>query len=411
MSTRLSRRAFLTRSAVIGCSLAASPLVTPVTWAATPGEKRLVVIILRGGMDGLGVLMPHGDPDFVSARGTVTLGGKDGAVDLDGFFAMHTALSPLLPLWAAGQLGFVHAVSTPYRDKRSHFDGQDLLEAGIADLSSGLTRDGWLNRMLGEMPGVSTRTAYALGREPMFVLSGAAPFSRWTPEVDLALSPQALRLAELVMQDDPAFAEAMAQAFVNADSDGDPVAFSGDTADMMDMLRADMATGRQAPAAERIAAFAAQQLRGDARIATFSLNGWDTHDAQDRALPRALAQLVTALTTLRDTMGDGAWRNTAVIAMTEFGRTVRMNGTGGTDHGTGGAMVLAGGAIRGGRVFGEWPGLAEADLYARRDLMPTRDVRAIAGWLIHGLFGLPVGAIETRVFPGVDLGSDPGLLA
>ena len=144
MAADLTRRLFLTRSAALGCSLAASPLVTPVTFAATPGDARLVVIILRGAMDGLGAVMPHGDPAYAGLRGAL----PEGAADLDGFHALHPALAPLMPLWQQGQLGVVHAVSTPYRDKRSHFDGQDLLEAGITDLSAGLSRDGWLNRLL-----------------------------------------------------------------------------------------------------------------------------------------------------------------------------------------------------------------------------------------------------------------------
>ncbi|EPX79819.1 hypothetical protein Salmuc_02581 [Salipiger mucosus DSM 16094] len=175
MSRDLSRRAFLTRTAAVGCSLAASPLVTPVTFAATPGENRLVVIILRGAMDGLGAVMPHGDPAWAGLRGRPDFDAKDGPTDLDGFFALNGALAPLLPLWRQGELSVAHAVSTPYRDKRSHFDGQDLLEAGIADLSQGLSRDGWLNRMLSHYPGVGTETAYAVGRDSLSILSGDGP--------------------------------------------------------------------------------------------------------------------------------------------------------------------------------------------------------------------------------------------
>lgn len=395
MAADLTRRLFLTRSAALGCSLAASPLVTPVTFAATPGDARLVVIILRGAMDGLGAVMPHGDPAYAGLRGAL----PEGAADLDGFHALHPALAPLMPLWQQGQLGVVHAVSTPYRDKRSHFDGQDLLEAGITDLSAGLSRDGWLNRLLQHYPGVGTDTAYAIGRDALPILGGAAPVSRWSPEADLTLSPQALKLAELVMQDDPLFAAALAQAY--------------DITSQPEMGGSDQpkARGKKGPSPEgRIAEFAAQQLSGAARIASFSINGWDTHDRQEVALTRALAKLSEVILTLRDGLGGPVWQQTAVIAMTEFGRTVRLNGTGGTDHGTGGAMILAGGAIRGGQVVADWPGLSEADLYARRDLMPTRDLRAHVGWIIQGLFGLDRGMVERTVFPGVDLGADPRLL-
>ena len=158
MTKDLSRRAFLARSAVLGCSAAASPLWTRVSFAAAPWDTRLVVIILRGGMDGLDVVRPYGAPEYAALRGSLA---AEGGADLDGFFGLHPALSPLMPLWARGELGFVHAVSTPYRDKRSHFDGQDLLEAGTGDLAG--ARDGWLNRMLQLVPGVEAQTAFALG--------------------------------------------------------------------------------------------------------------------------------------------------------------------------------------------------------------------------------------------------------
>lgn len=406
----MNRRAFMTRSLALGCSVAASPLVTPVTFASTPGEHRLVVILLRGGMDGLGVVAPYADPDFAVLRGKLPLGGEDGYSDLNGFYAAHPALSPLASMWAAGNLGFVQAVSTPYRDKRSHFDGQDILEAGIADLSSGHSRDGWLNRMLQHMPGHGTDTAYAVGNDPLMLLDGAAPVSRWSPDADLALSPQALRLARLVMQDDPAMAQALEQAFDFAASDGDPVAIDGGAAEMMSMMQQDMKAARATGAETRIAEFAANRLRADARVAAFSLNGWDTHNNQGRTLGRALDRLSQTLLSLQKELRGPVWDRTTVIAMTEFGRTARINGTGGTDHGTGGAMILAGGAIRGGRVHGDWPGLAEVDLYAGRDLMPTADVRSHAGWIIHHMFGIPRSVIARDIFPGVDLGSDPGLL-
>ncbi len=408
----MDRRAFLARSLGLGCSLAASPLVTPVTFAATPGEGRLIVLILRGGMDGLGALPAYGDPEFASLRGALPLGeAVEDYADLDGFFAMHPALRPVLPWWQEGHLAFVQAVSTPYRDKRSHFDGQDILEAGIADLSAGLSRDGWLNRLLQHLPDTGTETAYAVGNDPLSILSGDAPVARWSPDTDLALSPQAIRLAELVMQEDPAMSAALREAFSLAGSDGDALSFDGARGDMMAMVRQDMMASLRNQNHVKLAEFVAKRLRGDARIASFSLNGWDTHQAQDRGLGRALTGLAETLVTLRDTLGGPVWKTTAVVAMTEFGRTVRLNGTRGTDHGTGGAMLLAGGALRGGQVFGDWPGLSEVALYDRRDLLPTRDLRAHAGWLMQGLFGIDRGLIEREVFPGLDLGEDPRLLA
>ncbi|MBY6113733.1 DUF1501 domain-containing protein [Mameliella alba] len=406
----MDRRSFLTQGAMIGCSLAASPLMTPVSFAATPGDARLVVIILRGGMDGLGVVAPYGDPDF-AALGRPVPDFSNGAMDLDGRFALHPALSPLRPLWQAGELGFAHAVSIPYRDKRSHFDGQDLLEAGVAENGGPLPPDGWLNRVVQNLPGATADSAYAIGGEPLRILSGPAQISRWTPEADLHLSPQAILLTRRVMQSDPAMAAALDSAFALAGSDGDALAFTGGTEDMMAAMQDDMMSprARRRPGVA-LAAFAAQQLREQARIACFSLMGWDTHKGQARGLSNALGQLADTLTTLKQTLDASAWERTTVAAVTEFGRTVRMNGSGGTDHGTGGAMILAGGALRGRRVLTEWPGLDEASLYEGRDLKPTRDMRAYLAWLLRGQFGLARSTLETGIFPGLDMGEDPGLL-
>lgn len=171
-----SRRTFLSRSLATGCSLAASPLLTPVSIASAPFENRLIVVILRGGMDGLGVVQPWGDPDFAALRagsGMREIGQRNGPLPLNDFYAMHRALAPLMPLWRRGEVGFVNAVSTPYRNKRSHFDGQDLLEAGLEDTREGI-RDGWLNRMLQVVPGISAETAYTIGPSGMLLTKGAA---------------------------------------------------------------------------------------------------------------------------------------------------------------------------------------------------------------------------------------------
>lgn len=389
MTASISRRAFLARSGFVGCSLAASPLLTPVSFAAAPWDTRLVVIILRGGMDGLDVVQPYGDPAFWRLRGSLALGPQGGAHDLDGYFALHPSLGTLMPMWRAGQLSFVHAVSTPYRDKRSHFDGQDLLEAGTTSLAG--VRDGWLNRMLQAVPGVTSQTAYAVGRGEMRLLKGKAEVANWSPDADLDLSPQAVRLLEMVTESDPALHAALAEAQVLSQV-------------------GDGGLGNRKVDHIEIAKFAAQRLSEDARIAAFSLNGWDTHRAQDRSIDTALTRLSETLLTLQGKMRKGAWHKTAVVAMTEFGRTARQNGTGGTDHGTGGLMILAGGAIKGGRVFGQWPGLGGGDLYEDRDLMPTGDVRAHAAWVMRGLTGLDRNVFENAVFPGLEMGSDPGLI-
>ncbi len=392
--TILSRRGLLRAGLAGACSAAAHPLLTTMTFAAAPWEARLVVIILRGAMDGLDAVQPYGDPLLAGYRPNLPVGPEHGARDLDGFFAMHPALGPLWPLWQAGELGFVHAVSTPYRDKRSHFDGQDLLEAGTAAIGAG-ARGGWLNRFLQVMPGVEGETAFAVGRDEMRVLDGTAPAMHWSPDVDVTLTPETEALLTHLYARDPLFAPAAAEGMALAK-----------VVDRTELPPLPDGQGRRDP----LAAFAADRLRGETRIAAYSLNGWDTHQGQAGGLKRSLGELSRSILTLRDELG-GIWSKTAVLAMTEFGRTARENGSRGTDHGTGGAMLLAGGALRGGRVYGRWPGLDEADLYAGRDLMPTADVRAYAAWAMRGLYGIGRDVLEDSVFPGLAMEDDPRIVA
>ncbi len=402
---RFTRRQFLARSGAIGCSLAASPLLTPVVLAAAPWETRLVVIILRGGMDGLDAVQPRAAPDYARLRPTLA-GPAADSHDLDGYFAAHRALGPLMELWQREELGFAHAVATPYRDKRSHFDGQDLLEAGTATLED--RRDGWLNRALQLLPGTESRTAWAIGHGEMKVLDGPAPVSDWAPDAGVTLSPQAELLAGLVMAEDPLFRTALSEALALSRADAATGPGTGEDGGAEDRTMSGARGGRKAHL--DIARFVGRTLRDEGRIAAFSLNGWDSHRRQPAVIGAALGRLADTVLTLRDTMGPAAWARTAILAMSEFGRTVAENGTGGTDHGTGGVLVLAGGAIRGGQVLGRWPGLAEADLYDRRDLMPTSDLRAHAAWILRAATGLDRAALEGTVFPGLDMGADPGLL-
>jgi uncharacterized protein (DUF1501 family) len=255
------------------------------------------------------------------------------------------------------------------------------------------------------MPGASARTAFAVGHDEMRVLDGDAAHTVWSPGLRLDLSAQSQLLLNRLYAGDPLFASAARDALNLADG-RDSLGYGA-------MLRMATRSGaeavRQQENPSEVAAFVAKRLLDDTRIAAFSLGGWDTHRDQHQTLRRALGRLETTLLTLQTTLGP-VWGRTAVLAMTEFGRTVRENGSGGTDHGTGGAMIYAGGALRGGQVLGDWPGLAEADLYEGRDLMPTRDVRAHAAWVLHALFGMERGALQSAVFPGLELGARPGLL-
>lgn len=387
----MHRRAFLRGGLALGCSAAAMPLVSHATFASVPGDNRLVVVILRGALDGLDMLRPAGAPELASLRPTIA---TEPGLALDNFYQMHPALEGLMPLWRAGDLGFVDAVSTPYRDRRSHFDGQNLLEAGTAmDAPRELQREGWLNRLLQVMPDAHGRTAFAIGREAMPVLDGPAPVPSWAPDTELSVGQQGRRLLAALYERDTGFAEAGTQAL-----------------SLSETLEPIEGEGRgHLGQVDAFARFAAGRLREDTRIVALSLNGWDTHAAQAQAIRRPLARLERLILTLRQELGP-VWGRTAILALTEFGRTVRENGTRGTDHGTAGALIAAGGAIRGGRVLGRWPGLGESDLYAGRDLMPTADVRAQAAWALRGLFGTSRAMLEEAVFPGLDMGPDPRLL-
>ena len=255
-------------------------------------------------------------------------------------------------------------------------------------------RVGWLNRTLSLMPGATAETAFSVGRETLLLLQGDAAMSSWSPESDLDLSPQARLLLEAVYAEDPLFRSASEQAIALSD---ETEAMTGKAA-------------RRSQRAEALAGFAAERLAGSARLAAFSINGWDTHVNQAQSLTRALGELQSAILTLRSGLGP-VWERTAVLCVTEFGRTVRENGARGTDHGTGGAALFAGGALKGGMVHGQWPGLRGRDLYQDRDLMPTADVRRYAAWAMAGLFGLNRADLERVVFPGLEMGLDPRLIA
>lgn len=402
----VSRRHLLRGLGAMACSAAASPFLTTVTLAGSNGgqplgENRLIVVILRGAMDGLDVVRPVGDADYAGLRPTLL--AKPGA-PLGNFYELHPALADLMPLWDRGELGFVHATSTPYRDKRSHFDGQDMLEAGTGlDVPLADVQDGWMNRMLQAVPGLTSRTAFALGTDAMPLLQGEAPFLTWAPEERLPISAQGEALLEAIYHDDPLFADASEEAIMLS-RQFDPDAEGG-------MMAAPaVKPGAAVRDAQVLTQYAATQLRRDTRIATFSLSGWDTHRGQVTGIEVPLSRLKALILGLQDNLGAAVWGKTLVLAMTEFGRTARENGSKGTDHGTAGAMVMAGGALRGGQVYGQWPGLSEAALYAGRDLMPTSDVRAWAAWAMREMYGFDRALLEGTVFPGLDMGPNPGFV-
>lgn len=356
--------------------------------AAAPGERRLVLVILRGGMDELAALAPVGDPAYAGLRGSLAPpppGAPDGGVDLDGFFALHPALAPLAPLYREGALLPVHAVAGPY-PTRSHFDAQDLLEDGGA--RPGARADGWLYRALAPL-GVDPRAAVAVALGVPLVLRGARPVTAISasrvPQADPAFLD---RLADLY-RDDALLGPALAQAMETRRMTGGPLADRSDGRGPRAFAGAARTAGRLLAAAD------------GARLAVLEMGGWDSHAFQGAGTGRLavyLAALAEGLVDLRTALGP-AWNETVILAVSEFGRTARANGTGGTDHGTGGAAFLLGGAVAGGRVLADWPGLSPARLFEGRDLAPTLEARALFKGLLRDHLGLDPAAIEERVFP------------
>lgn len=379
MTSQINRRAFLTGA----CCLAAAPLVTPVSFAAMPGDKRLVTIVLRGAMDGLALVQPYGDPLLRQMRPTLSLGVDDGLIDLDGFFGLHPGAKNLLPLWRANELGFVHAISTPYREARSHFDGQDMLESGGAAVKA--ERTGWLNRAISSIPRPAERRAIDITTTAELILLGRNPVDVWSTRADLAFTEDEQAFFARLYRNDPAFAAALREAT--------------ETDISSDRIRTE--EEKRSAGIRAVAELTAGMLAGDHRIASFSINGWDTHVNQAKLFPKPLKDLVTAITTLKEKLPPAVWRKTAVLAVTEFGRTARENGSKGTDHGTGGVAILAGGAVAGGKVYGDWPSLAEGDLLEGRDLRPTADLRQLAAAMLYQQFDVSPNDLETSVFPGL----------
>ena len=374
-----------------GCCLAAAPLMSQVSFASMPGENRFVTIILRGAMDGLYLVQPYGDPALRSLRPDLALSGDDGLIDLDGFFGLHPVAADLMPLWKSGELAFVHAVSTPYRDARSHFDGQDMLETGEATLNG--LHSGWLNRSLSVIPSRADRQALDVNMSSDLILTGPNPVGVWSSRSDLVMAEDEMQALRRLYQNDPAFAAVMEEA---ARTDKSAEAFYGDS--------------KRGSSTVDVARLVGGMLLKEYRISNFSITGWDTHVAQKQQFTKAATELVQAITTVKATLGEAAWAKTVVLVMTEFGRTVRQNGSGGTDHGTGGCCILAGGAVSGGKVYGEWPGLGGRKLLDDRDLMPTGDVREVAAAMLFKQFNIAPADLTGTVFPGLSFDRNSALL-
>jgi len=406
----IGRREFLRRAAVL--SAAGIVLVSPHAWAARtaggdPSRKRLVVVFLRGAVDGLNVVVPHGESVYYDSRPNIALArtGAEGVLDLDGYFGLHPALAPVMALWKDGTLAFIHACGSP-DPTRSHFDAQDFMESGTPGVKT--TSDGWLNRVLATMAGNHGPTeALSLGPTLPRILSGKMPVANISTG----------RAAERPMPLDRPNIE---QAFDRLYTGKDPLSIAyrdGRAARkrLMGELAQDMAeanNGAPSPVGfstdtDRLARLI--QRDPTIRIAFMALGGWDTHVNQGAAngqLANHLKPLAEGLASFAKALGP-AWNETVVLVISEFGRTVHENGNAGTDHGHGNVMWVMGGPVGGAKVYGRWPGLGTAELYQERDLAVTTDFRDAISTVLVSHMGLGERQVAT-VFPGRSpAGSNP----
>lgn len=361
------------------------------TQAQSGKPKRLVVVMLRGAIDGLSVVVPYREDAYYQGRPTIAIpppSKQDGALDLDGQFGLNPVLKPLMPLWRDRTLAFVHACGSP-DPTRSHFDAQDYLESGTPGVKN--TRDGWMNRLLGELPKTTLTQALNVGRGLPRILSGSNPVAT------IELGRNAPR--PLAIDGSP-----LGEAFDRLYQGSDRISRAyreGRTARqrLLDTLDATGEDNAESKDFARSAQQLAQLMRSDPgmQLAFLELGGWDTHVTQKGQLDRKLERLGGGLATLASELGE-VYGDTAIAVISEFGRTAKENGNKGTDHGRGNAMWLLGGGIRGGRVYGRWPGLAESQLYEKRDLQVTTDFRDAIATLLESHLNLGSDRIA-RVFP------------
>lgn len=366
---RLDRRCFLGAAALL-----AAPRVL---FAQAATERRFIFVIQRGAADGLNTVVPYAEPAYASLRGALAL-DPASALKLDGMFALHPSLARLRELYAAGQASFFHAVASRYRD-RSHFDGQNVLETGGS--APYQLKDGWMNRLVGLLP-PAPKEAIAFAPAVPLALRGAAPVTSYAPSALPQASEDLLLRVEQLYAGDAQLHALWSSAL---EARGMSTGMGGG------------AGQRDAAALGRMAAGFLARADGP-RLAMIETGGWDTHSGQNARLANQLRGLDNLIAGLHEGLG-GAWAQTVVLVATEFGRTVAANGTGGTDHGTGAVAMLVGGAVQGGRVVADWPGLAPATLLEGRDLKPTLALDALVAATCAESFGLEPEKARRVLFP------------
>ncbi len=371
-----------------GAGLVASS-IPGLALASAQTDARFVLVILRGAADGLAIAPPYGDGSYAKVRGELALSARE-VNKLDGFFGLHPALADIHDQYRKRQALIVHAVASPYRE-RSHFDGQDVLENGAAGV--GLLRDGWLNRALAPLGGsLGNEVAIAMAQNTPLVLRGDNSVTSWAPSALPDAEDGTIDRLQDLYAGDEFFATRLVQAL-------DAQAIAEADAGMSRMNT----RGNEAQQIQTMASATARFLRAKdgPRIAVLEAGGWDTHANQGTttgALANRFEGLDAGVRTLREELGD-TWSRTVVAIVTEFGRTVAVNGTRGTDHGTASAAILVGGAVAGGRVLADWPGLRSSELHQGRDLRPTTDLRSVFKGVLADHLELADAQLETSVFP------------
>lgn len=398
----MRRREFLSCSAAAGgLSLVSFGRAAWAVQNRAAGAERLVVVFLRGAVDGLNVVVPYAEQDYYTLRPTIAIprpGQTGGAVDLDGRFGLHPALSSLMPLWKERSLAFVHASGSP-DESRSHFEAQAYMETGTPGVKT--TPDGWMNRVLAALPGHAPTEAVNFGRTMPKILEGAMPVAS-IPPLDYGRR-----------REDVSPLDQTANAYFDRLYAGqDPIAVAyregrqAQTQLMSDLSRDMREAAGDAPSAKGFpedSAKLCQLMKQDPTIqlAFFALSGWDTHvreGAAEGQLAYHLKPLGDGLAQLRAGLGD-VYGRTAILVISEFGRTARENGNGGTDHGHGNVMWVMGGSVRGAKVYGKWPGLDEEELHEGRDLAVTTDFRSVVGEVLSQHLKLS-GPQLASTFPG-----------
>ena len=382
----ISRRKFITSASALALS---TSLVPSFGFAQTPGQKRLVIIILRGGMDGLAALPPYADPDYHSIRGALAL-KTEKLLRIDSLFALHPSLSFFEKLYRAGDMIAIPASASPYRE-RSHFDGQNVLEQGTKQPNTVDT--GWLNRMIDTLQ-TSADATLAFGQGIPHILRGPHSVGSWSPSGLPEPSEQYLDLVQRIYAQDARFADHLQQALQLESMD-----MSSSPKTHARQLRSQRSS-QQFLTLASTAGHWLSQAQGP-RIATLELGGWDTHARQgteNGRLANNFRLFAKGIESLQQELGT-AWKNTVVAAITEFGRTARPNGNMGTDHGTASTAFLFGGALLGGRIIHQWPGLKPSQLHENRDVRPTIDLRAIMKGIMHEHFHIPESTLANIIYP------------